>query len=651
MIPQLNQVRPLFFLVLFIFFALGKNFAQSNLDNFPILTLDSIDKSYELADYFKIFKASQAYSIDEVTQPSFESNFSAPASNNLEEGFTYWGKIVIKNGLPIENATTRWILEIAWDTEFAEIYTQNEKGVLSAVKKTGNIMPRNEKSDLHFSSIFNSSKVQLNFPLSEKITLYLKLADLPGRFTPSFNGLLYRLQVADLNTQSYRFGFLCLFFGMVTIMAIYSFILYFFIKDKTYLFYALYLVSIFFYNFYSFGFVKTQLTWIFPNNLVMPHAFATISYWIVIFYVSFISSFLNLKKFMPFWAKVFRAIVIAGMILFVVDNILLYRNNYSDTQSFLINAAYLLVLLLTTPLFFYQLYQTKLPRGYFIILGGSAMLLGAASLLPPLISGIFDVEELFKLQAGIIVEIIIFSLGLSYHQRKKEREAQKNLEREKEHIELQKLSSENEALLLNILPVDVADELKKDGKSRARYYENLTVLFTDFADFTAFTEKTTPEQLVQALDFIFSSFDEIIQRYGIEKIKTIGDAYLCTGGLSTPNSQVNEVIKAALDIRDFIDNYKKSAEAEGLPFMDIRLGIHIGPAIGGVVGNKKFAFDIWGDTVNVAARMETHGRIGKINVSQAIYDNADKELFQFETRGEIQVKNKGMVEMYFVERR
>ncbi len=645
----LNQVWSFFLIVLFVFVALGNTLAQSNVDNPNLLTIDAIDKIYDLSNHFKIFKATEEdYKIAEIAHPSFDSNFGS--NYPLEEGYTYWGKIIVKNELSSLNATTHWILELAWETEFAEIYTQNESGIISAVKKTGNIMPRSEKSDLYFSSIFNSSKVQLNFPLSEEITIYLKLIDLPGRFKPSFNCTLSSLQPATINTQSYRFGFLCLFFGMVIIMAIYSFILYFFIKDKTYLFYALYLVSILFYNFYSFGFVKTQLTWIFPNNLVMTHSFATISYWIVIFYVSFISSFLNLKKILPFWYKVFRVIIVAGMVLFVLDNILLYFNNYSDSLSFLINAGYLLVLLLTTPIFFYQLYQTKLPRGNFIILGGSAMLLGAASLLPPLISGIFDVEELFKLQAGIIVEIIIFSLGLSYHQRKKEREAQKNLEREKEHLELQQLSSENEALLLNILPVDVATELKRDGKAKARYYENLTVLFTDFADFTSFTEKATPTVLVQELDFIFSSFDEIIHRYGIEKIKTIGDAYLCTGGISTPHSQINEVIQAALDIRDFIENYKKTAKAKGHPSMDIRLGIHTGAAIGGVVGNNKFAFDIWGDTVNIASRMETHGMVGKINVSQAIRDNASNTLFNFEARGKMEVKNKGFVEMYFVER-
>jgi len=647
---ELNKIWTISFIVTFCCLFAEKNTAQSAPNNTSIITLDSIDKVYHLSDYFKIFKATEKeYAIKEVAHPAFDTNFIFPTTLALEEGFTYWGKVMIKNELSSSNATTRWILALDWVNEDTEIFTQNKMGGITTVKRTGNVIPRSKKSDLYFSNFFYASKVQLNFPMGESTTLYLKLNDHPGRHISNFDCTLSRLSPDEFNTQTFRLGFLCLFFGMVSIMAIYSFILYFFVKDKSYLFYALYLVSIFLFHFYAFGFIKTQATWLFPNNLMLTYAFSTLKYWIVIFYVAFISSFLNLKKNLPFWYKTFQVIIYIGMVSFVIDNIFLYLNNYTETVSLLLTAIYLTILLLTTPIFFYQLYKIKLPQGYFILLGVSAMMFGAASLIPSMIAGSFETEGLFRLQGGIIVEIIIFSLGLSYHQRKKEREAQQNLERERAHKALQKLSAENEALLLNVLPVDVANELRKDGKSKARYYEHLTVLFTDFVNFTTFSENSSPADLVAELDYLFSSFDEIIQQYGIEKIKTIGDAYLCTGGLTTSNSQINEVIQAAIDIRNFIEAYKKTAQSKGLPSMDIRLGIHIGPAIGGVVGNKKFAFDIWGDTVNVAARMESHSEIGKINVSQAIRDNAASELFHFEHRGKMEVKNKGLMDMYFVE--
>lgn len=216
--------------------------------------------------------------------------------------------------------------------------------------------------------------------------------------------------------------------------------------------------------------------------------------------------------------------------------------------------------------------------------------------------------------------------------------------------QLQEEKKKSDELLLNILPKDIAEELKAHGRSKARLYDNLTVLFTDFVNFTRFAEQSTPEELVAEIDTMFRAFDDIVQKYGIEKIKTIGDAYLCTGGISESGGQVKEVVMAALEMRDYIENYKKKASTKNKAVMDIRLGIHIGPAVAGVVGSKKFAFDIWGDTVNIASRMETNSIAGKINVSGGIFNRCTDD-FQFEYRGKVDVKNKGMYDMYFVERK
>ncbi|MCB0733148.1 MAG: GAF domain-containing protein [Flavobacteriales bacterium] len=218
------------------------------------------------------------------------------------------------------------------------------------------------------------------------------------------------------------------------------------------------------------------------------------------------------------------------------------------------------------------------------------------------------------------------------------------LEQNKDVIEREKAKSED--LLLNILPAEVADELKEKGKATARNYDNVTVLFTDFVNFTGISESLTPAELVEEIDYCFRAFDEIIGRHGLEKIKTIGDAYLAVAGLPMPqDNHAARAIQAAVEIREFMAHHSKKAEAK---IKQIRIGLSSGPVVAGVVGNKKFAFDIWGDTVNTAARMEQQSEPGKINVT-GFTQELIKDQFKLTYRGKIQAKNKGEIDMYFVE--
>lgn len=205
----------------------------------------------------------------------------------------------------------------------------------------------------------------------------------------------------------------------------------------------------------------------------------------------------------------------------------------------------------------------------------------------------------------------------------------------------------SDVLLLNILPEETAAELKANGKVKARQYDAVTVMFTDFKGFTSFSENLSPEALVETVDYYFSRFDAIIEKYGLEKIKTIGDAYMCAGGLHDNNEDhAKRMVRAAIEIAEFVEETKKDASASVLSF-EVRIGINTGPVVAGVVGTKKFAYDIWGDTVNVASRMETMSEGGKINIAENTY-NLVKEDFVCEPRGEFQVKNRGMMQMYFV---
>lgn len=207
----------------------------------------------------------------------------------------------------------------------------------------------------------------------------------------------------------------------------------------------------------------------------------------------------------------------------------------------------------------------------------------------------------------------------------------------------------SDELLLNILPEETAEELKATGTAKAKGFEMVTVLFTDFKNFTLASEILSPEELVEEINHCFSEFDRIISKYNIEKIKTIGDAYMCAGGLPIANTtNPVDVINAGLEMVDFIARNKADRQAKGKPFFELRLGIHTGPVVAGIVGIKKFAYDIWGDTVNTASRMESSGEVGRVNISGTTYDIV-KDNFNCIHRGKVEAKNKGQIDMYFVE--
>jgi ligand-binding sensor domain-containing protein/class 3 adenylate cyclase len=215
--------------------------------------------------------------------------------------------------------------------------------------------------------------------------------------------------------------------------------------------------------------------------------------------------------------------------------------------------------------------------------------------------------------------------------------------------EVVKQKEKSDELLLNILPSEVAEELKEKGYTTARSFDEVTVLFSDIKGFTNVAEKMTAQQLVKEIDTYFSAFDNIMVNYGLEKIKTIGDAYIAAGGLPEKNSATaHNVIEAAIAMQQEVEKLKQERVTSNKPYFELRIGVHTGPVVAGVVGIKKFQYDIWGDTVNLAARMEQSGVPGKINISQQTYELV-KEQFNFVHRGKIEAKNKGDIDMYFVD--
>jgi len=229
----------------------------------------------------------------------------------------------------------------------------------------------------------------------------------------------------------------------------------------------------------------------------------------------------------------------------------------------------------------------------------------------------------------------------------------KDLEETREKIQAQskKLEEEqqkSEELLLNILPKEVGSQLKSKGEARPRNYKFATVLFLDFVAFSKLAKELSPKDLVNILDSYFKRFDDIVSKHHLEKIKTIGDAYMCAGGLPLSNkSNPFDMVVAAFEMQECVNSLiTETKTPEGLEW-NCRIGIHTGPLIAGVVGKKKYMYDIWGDTVNVAARMQQEGEIGRLNISGTTYEYI-KDYFDCEYRGKIQIKNADKTDMYFV---
>jgi|JI10StandDraft_1071094.scaffolds.fasta_scaffold09741_12 adenylate cyclase len=208
----------------------------------------------------------------------------------------------------------------------------------------------------------------------------------------------------------------------------------------------------------------------------------------------------------------------------------------------------------------------------------------------------------------------------------------------------------SEGLLHNILPEEVADEIRAKGFADVREFPTATVLFTDFKGFTLLSEKLSATELVAEIDHCFRAFDGIMERHGIEKIKTIGDAYMAAGGLPDPTKgSPLSVVMAALEMQQFMSAYKAERIAQGRLYFEMRLGVHTGPVIAGIVGVKKYAYDIWGDTVNTASRMESSGAVGQVNISASTHALVrDAALLRFTPRGLVEAKGKGPMEMFFV---
>ncbi|MDF3822065.1 adenylate/guanylate cyclase domain-containing protein [Leptospira sp. 96542] len=264
---------------------------------------------------------------------------------------------------------------------------------------------------------------------------------------------------------------------------------------------------------------------------------------------------------------------------------------------------------------------------------------------------LFFSPPLYLLSSSAIVILSSYWIGVAsdYYILRNEVSARtiRSSRRDKRLVAEERLKSEK--LLLNILPVTVVEELKLKGVSPPVHIDSATVLFTDFEGFTKIAETMPPNQLVKELDYCFSYFDSLIERHKLEKLKTIGDSYMCVGGIPTENqTHAIDCVLTALEIQTFMNRLKLEKQNKNLPYWQLRIGIHSGPLVAGVIGEKKFAYDVWGDTVNTASRCESSGIAGQINISLETKNLVD-DFFKCKSRGKVPAKHKGDIDMYIVE--
>ena len=386
----------------------------------------------------------------------------------------------------------------------------------------------------------------------------------------------------------------------------------------------------------------------------------------------FTAWFLDVKNRYPKYYTVLKILLV--IILFLPVPSLLGHANLNEKLSGLdgiVTMSFILILAIKSAL-------VRYPSSQFFLVGYGAFALGIIVILSTFIGVLpADFRDYYPLNIGSSIEMVFFSLALGnrinvlakdnelkqaeiIHQLHEKQELQVNITKDLEikvtqrtkEIEHQKILIEqerekSEILLLNILPATVANELKEKGTATPQSYENVSVLFADLVGFTVRAGVMTPTSIINELDYCFQAFDDIIVKYGLEKIKTMGDGYMCAGGVPvpSPDSSINTV-KAGIEMQHFVKEWGNRKEKLGEKPWQIRVGIHTGEIIAGVVGKKKFAYDIWGDTVNTASRLETACEPGKVNISgttQAILNDQITSEF----RGKIIVKEKE-VEMYYV---
>lgn len=658
--------------LIFLTFILFFSGAHSQIKTCEIKTLTVEDIS--IADFIEVFEDStMRITFDQIRSGAFESRFHEnkliPKKYTERQEGIVWGRFEIKNNTGRDR---EWYLNN--NSSNTMLYQKVDSGTfftqyagLEVPTDENTLKPRGRRDITIF---LKSGEVAQFYIHCKRSNFYT--------FPSVLNISLYDQKSRELKKKKYATYFAG-FAGITLMMIVYVLALFVVFKEKTYLWLCLALAStiLYFLNFFGIDVYIFTSDPLFTIFVTYGRSFISIPLMILGQFV-FLSLFLEFKKhfgkwiFLPYihvfitiiWSPVF---IMSGYYVLgqMVSNLLIL------SVPLVVLVLIIRLVIIGNPLARIML----ISQGLFLIIVVTSQLI----LLEIIRSNDPQLISRIVLMSGYIIQSLLWSLAIIYKVvilRKEKEKAQTDVilglqahekliieqnvtlelkvdERTKELVEkntiISKEKERSEELLLNILPAEIAEELKDTGASKAKSYDEVTVMFTDFKGFTQLSEKLSPKELVAEINECFSAFDHIMHKYGVEKIKTIGDAYMAAGGLPTANStHPYDVVNAAIVVQQFMQEHKVIKEAAGKLFFEIRIGVHTGPVVAGIVGVKKFAYDIWGDTVNTASRMESSGEVGKVNISGTTYDLV-KDKFICTHRGKVIAKGKGEIDMYFVE--
>ncbi len=613
----------------------------------------------------------QKLSFEEIRKKEFLPNKLLRIARNLDIDTTHWYKWEIFTDFEYD---TYKVFSLGWGSEINVFFEYPQQGII-ITHKTGKNIPASQRNIKTLSG-----RVKCFLPKKQHIIIWINTKNYNQS---SWIHFAFLNEKNLINARDKEISHYLILQGILSMFLLYHLVLLFLSRDVTYFYYVMYI------------FVSQMLLGLttIPEYLFLgeylfysDYIFLVLLGNIAIWYMLFVRDFNRMRDYFPkidlltlYYARI-RLIWV-----FVIVGLSYYKVFLYDFTSWIINTTIIFDIIWGIVMAFLGYTNTQKDNiaQKYIAYGSVCLFIGGglSTVLPPM--GLNSNFVLLGLtvsyfEVGLFMQLCIFSVGLGIRGQNIEKEKQiaqaqliKELEKNEKLIKeqnqmleekvtqrtqelnntLQLVEQERQKsdnLLLNILPEETAQELKNTGSFTPKSYKLVTVLFTDFKGFTNIAEKLTPTQVIENLNTCFFAFDTICEKYNLEKIKTIGDAYMCAGGLPVANeTNPIDVVNAGLEMQKFMQNWKIEKEKNNETAWELRIGVHSGEVVAGVVGKNKFVYDIWGDTVNIASRMESSGEVGQVNISETTY-NLVKNNFECTFRGKIQAKNKGEVNMYFV---
>jgi class 3 adenylate cyclase len=626
-----------------------------------VITPETRPRGIELEPSQRVYEdASGTLTLENVRALGDEKFVAANTVGKLHLSSAYWTRVTIKSELPTDMLyalITNW-----WD--YQDIYVLKADG--SATSSSAGLLREPQDSTENFQPTFL-------IRAGETLTLYVRLKSTGTFHTPDSAALVISQAASMFEKRLPYFYLQGTVFGMLLALSLYNMFVARSTRDRAYLLYSLYLLAM------SLSLIGLMS----PNpsvlNLIFLRHYPWAAMWVKrladpllwILLLFFDRAFLETRQYLRAWDKV----LVVMIVLVTIQELIFFigLQPQEGVWSWVLGFPETLAPILGVVVGILRYRQGFVPARYFVIaqslLALGTLVLGAEgeawNPLTYLPQGLFwRYVQGNSLWVGAAAEAIIFSMGLAYrinilratvanNALEAERERRRVAIETKERLEVEvaertqdlRVEKEKTSLLLhNILPVEIANELIANGSTQPQRHEEVSILFTDFKEFTSAVASLPAKLVVEELNDMFQHFDDIIDACGIEKIKTIGDSYMIVGGLPNPvPDHAERCVEAALRMLAYLDDRNETSALK----WRMRAGIHSGAVIAGVVGKRKFGYDVWGDTVNVASRMESAGEAGRVNVSAYTY-NLIKCRYRGEYRGNLAAKGKGEIEMYFV---